>query len=310
MKEDRDPRLDGTIKFTDGAETNPTIFSNGDVMGSSPSPDIQGTRKVFSGFLELDVPLAKDQPLIHRLDLQLAGRVEDYSDIGAARKPKIALSYHPVRHIQLRSAYSESFHAPNLLLLNLKNLSFTYTLYGYVTPDGTSLPPITGFVKNTRGNKNLEPVESENITFGITYTYSKNFIVTFDVWDMTQTGFVWSLSTEQAVEKRLYSLFDDPENPTMMTTDFVNLGERQLSGFDLSIQYKHNFSNWGDLTGKLNLAYLDTFHQVPDSETRALIEANPVSFLARDFGDLVGKDWRTAHQSQSVLNMGKARMDG
>ncbi|WP_439539943.1 TonB-dependent receptor plug domain-containing protein [Sphingomonas sp.] len=89
--DDRDDRLDGTIRFValDGS-------SNGsDTMGASPTPDSSGARDTISGFLEFAVPLvAPDMnvPLIHSLDLQLAGRVESYQGFNTVAKPKVAAS--------------------------------------------------------------------------------------------------------------------------------------------------------------------------------------------------------------------------
>ncbi len=51
--DDRDPRLDGTITFTDSVTGE---FSESDVMGTSPSPDTSGTREVYSAFAEVFVP--------------------------------------------------------------------------------------------------------------------------------------------------------------------------------------------------------------------------------------------------------------
>ena len=55
--DDRDPRLDGTITFTDSVTGE---FNGSDVAGTSPSPDTSGSREVYSAFAELFVPLVMD----------------------------------------------------------------------------------------------------------------------------------------------------------------------------------------------------------------------------------------------------------
>jgi outer membrane receptor protein involved in Fe transport len=114
FEDDRDDRLDGTITFTDTV-TGGTNLS--DVLGSSPSPDTNGSRDVLSAFVEFAVPLVSEDmniPLVHSFDVQLAARAESYSDVGDVIKPKIAASWHLFPQLSVRGSYSEGFRAPNL----------------------------------------------------------------------------------------------------------------------------------------------------------------------------------------------------
>ena len=111
--DDRDPRLDGTIRFTapDGSS------NGGDTIGASPTPDSSGARSTVSGFLEFAVPVIgpdMNVPLIRSLDLQLAGRVEAYQGFSTVAKPKVAVSWFPFANLQLRGSWSQGFRAPNL----------------------------------------------------------------------------------------------------------------------------------------------------------------------------------------------------
>ena len=112
--DDRDDRLDGTTTFTDSV-TGVTFAS--DVLGSSATPDTNGSRDVFSAFVELAVPVVSPDmniPLVYSIEMQLAARAESYSDVGSVIKPKIAASWHLFEQLQIRGAYSEGFRAPNL----------------------------------------------------------------------------------------------------------------------------------------------------------------------------------------------------
>ena len=63
--DDRDPRLDGTITFTDvDGDTFPFIS---DVMNSSPSSDSSGSRSTVSLFTEFALPLFEKQPALQRI---------------------------------------------------------------------------------------------------------------------------------------------------------------------------------------------------------------------------------------------------
>ena len=108
--DDRDPRLDGTITFTTRAgDTYPFIS---DVMNSSPTPDSSGKRRTDSVFTEFSLPL------LTNLDMQIAARYEDFSDLGDATVGKIALGWRPFEQLLLRGSFSQGFRVPNLVTVN------------------------------------------------------------------------------------------------------------------------------------------------------------------------------------------------
>jgi iron complex outermembrane receptor protein len=89
----RDPQLDGRTPFVDPV-TGAT--SNSNVTGVNDTPSTKGSRDVGSAFLEFAVPLVTPDmniPLVRRIDVQLAGRYENYSDFGSVAKPKIAFAW-------------------------------------------------------------------------------------------------------------------------------------------------------------------------------------------------------------------------
>jgi len=114
QRDDRDPNLDGSIQFVD-AVTGEVSVSN--VAAVSPTPSTRGDRFVASAFGELAVPLVSPDmniPLVRRLDLQLAGRYEHYSDFGSVAKPKVAAAWDIIDGLRLRGSWSQGFRAPNL----------------------------------------------------------------------------------------------------------------------------------------------------------------------------------------------------
>ena len=106
--DDRDANLDGTFTFTDmvTGETNLSATSRRSAPTRTPRARATSARPI----VEFAVPLVSpemDIPLVHRLDVQLAGRYEHYSDFGSVAKPKIALAWDLVRRRRLRGSYSE-----------------------------------------------------------------------------------------------------------------------------------------------------------------------------------------------------------
>ena len=205
QRDDRDPRVDGTIVFTDAISG---AVNGSDLIGTSPSPDTRGKRTVAAAYLELAVPLVSPEmgiPLVHNLELQLAGRFEHYSDVGSVAKPKIAGAWDVVPGIRLRGSYAEGFKAPNLEQINATVVTRSNTRTDYVRCEAQlrtgaissftacSQPFATSAQRS--GNPDLKPETSKTWSAGV--VLEPRFLdaigrVTFtaDYWHISQKGIV------------------------------------------------------------------------------------------------------------------------
>jgi iron complex outermembrane receptor protein len=206
QKDDRDPRVDGTINFTDSVTG--TAYT-GDLIGTSPSPDTKGNREVESAYGELAVPLISPEmniPLVYKVDLQLAGRFENFSDVGSVAKPKVAASWDLFDGFRIRGSYSEGFKAPNLEQVNASLVTRSNTRTDYVRCEqDLRAGRITSFTGCSRsgsttarrsGNADLKPEESTNETVGLVFeprfvpAEFGHFTFTVDYWRIKQKGIV------------------------------------------------------------------------------------------------------------------------
>ena len=203
--DDRDKRIDGTITFTD--PISGAVLS--DLINSSMNPDTKGHRSVASTYIEFAVPLVSPEmsiPLVHRLDLQLAGRYEHYSDFGNTAKPKIAGAWDLVDGFRIRGSWAKGFRAPNLEQINatVVSRSNNRTDYAFCEAD-LRAKRITSFAGCSRsllttarraGNPDLNPEESETLSYGV--VLEPKFIpaeygrltFTVDYWKVKQTGLI------------------------------------------------------------------------------------------------------------------------
>ncbi len=77
--------------------------------------DVSGVRRLNSVYAELLVPIVGSGNAmsgIERLTLSLAGRHDDYSDVGTTTNPKFGFNWTPVQGVQVRGSYGKSFKAP------------------------------------------------------------------------------------------------------------------------------------------------------------------------------------------------------
>ncbi len=116
--DNRDENIDGTVQYVDwytGKAAESNFFTH------SASPDIRGSRNVKSAFVELALPLVSPEqhiPLVQSLDVQIAGRYEDYNDAGQVAKPKFAVAWRVSDGLLLRGSVSGGFRAPGLEMVN------------------------------------------------------------------------------------------------------------------------------------------------------------------------------------------------
>lgn len=207
--DDRDDNVDGTITFADSVypATTDTPLSN--VTGVSPSPDTYGKRTVASAFAELAIPIISPEmnvPLVRRLEAQVAGRYEHYSDFGSVSKPKVAAAWDVIDGIRFRGSYSEGFRAPNLEQSNV-------TAYGRAAGDNdyyaceadlrarrittfNACGRGVGFSAIFQGNPDLKPETNSSWTVGTVLQpkfmpseYGR-ITLTADLWQIKQKGIV------------------------------------------------------------------------------------------------------------------------
>ncbi|MEH0196311.1 TonB-dependent receptor [Caulobacter sp. CCNWLY153] len=88
----------------------------GGAVASASTLALPGPRKIDAAYAELRAPLVGPEaevPLVRRLTLSLAGRIERYSDFGTTRNPKVGLDWSPVGDLTLKAAYGTAFRAPS-----------------------------------------------------------------------------------------------------------------------------------------------------------------------------------------------------
>jgi outer membrane receptor protein involved in Fe transport len=146
------------------------------------------TQTVNSAYLEAKVPLISVQnkvPFVHQLELQLAGRIDDYTTEGAnspfsaaeiaratsklrSTDPTVGLRYLPVPDMMLRASYGTGFLPPDVSQLVPRNLAFpAINLY---TDPRRGNEFVGAFTNISGGNAALTPELSETWSAGLVLT--------------------------------------------------------------------------------------------------------------------------------------------
>ena len=121
----------GEWRNESGSVTPDSFLASGNVAGFNPGRPTAGSYSVREAFAELNVPLANDT-FIHRLELNAAGRVSDYSNApGTVYTYALNGIFAPVRDITFRGQYSRAIRGPSVNELFLGNtVSFSGNIEG------------------------------------------------------------------------------------------------------------------------------------------------------------------------------------
>lgn len=239
FKDDRDPRLDGTIDFTD--YEGDSYPQTSDVVGSSPTPDGSGSRVTTSLFAELQLPI------LENLDVQLATRYENFNDVGETTVGKLAFGWRPIDQLLVRGSYSTAFRAPNLVTINEDFIARSNTrndwVVFYAVNEG-GVPDNNSFSGDGRysmqrfatGSKDLEAEESVNTSFGVVIEPVENLTVTLDYWTIEKEDTIGLFGEENHV------LLDLVMRLAAGTSDCANVqGNPAVSRGDLNDDYDAEF---------------------------------------------------------------------
>ncbi|WP_226896347.1 TonB-dependent receptor domain-containing protein [Polymorphobacter sp. PAMC 29334] len=160
----------GTVKLALGVNVRREAFTtSGAVLLFTDSPSItlpnRSARTVEAAFAELEVPLVGPSmalPGLTRLDLTLAGRIENYSDFGSTANPKIGINWTPAPGARVRASFGTSFRAPNL-----RQTTTAERISATVLTTATGQAAV---VLLAGGNPQLKPEQADSWTAGVDLT--------------------------------------------------------------------------------------------------------------------------------------------
>lgn len=230
----RDPRFNGEITYT-----NPmTGAITSDVLGASPAASNSGDRNVASFYAEFALPLVSPQmgiPLVRSLDLQLAGRWENYSDFGWVSNPKVALAWNLSDDFMVRANWAQSFLAPNILQLYAEGtvVSNTRTDY-YMCEADLRAGRIERWSQCGRGsstqaersgNRDLQPETSDAYSVG--FVFQPTFLpaaagrlsLTADYWVIEQEDVIGILGEQAQLALDYLARMQGSSNPNVIRND-------------------------------------------------------------------------------------------
>lgn len=204
--------------------------------GSSASPGLPATsasshhRDVWAGYAELDAHLTD------AWEVDLAGRLEHYSDVGSNGSYKLSTRYQLVPAVALRSTYNTAFRVPTLAQEYYSNLA--------VSPAAASGQlAVESAAARLLGAKPLTPEKSKNINLGLVLTPTPTLSITLDAYQISIKNRIaagGTYSGSQALTALAlggYQIPDTVSPAAVSATYFTNVADTRTRGVDFTVNW-------------------------------------------------------------------------
>ena len=160
----------GPVRLAVGGEYQDYTLATGSTTGTQLAPlvtTVNLSRNVKSLYTEVFLPvIGKDNniPFIRSLDFDLAGRMDQYSDVGVTRNPKAGVNLSPIDDLMLRGDFGTSFRAPLPTQLHAQSQGLYVQNYS---------DPTCGCIRQgltlSGGNPDLHPETATTYSAGFDY---------------------------------------------------------------------------------------------------------------------------------------------
>ncbi len=237
--------------------------------------DLKMKRNEKAVFAEIQVPVVSPEMgilLVNRIDVNLSGRYDKYSDVGGTSNPKVGVNWELVPGLKLRGAYATSFTAPMINSLGqpigqwgingesgLTNYNLGAFTVPYSTlPEAKNIPGcnptatscvlgtgITGALI-TGGNRFLVPQTGKSWSFGVDFLPKQieGLAITATFWNNEINGGITSGNPTVAVNspaltKEVLTLY--PTGATSAQIRDLAVGLPQTGALPANIYFLYSF---------------------------------------------------------------------
>lgn len=219
--------------------------------------NLRGEFNVKEGYVEVAVPVFKEQPFAYSLDLNGAIRYADYSTTGGATTWKVGMTYAPIQSLRFRAALSRDIRAPNLAELFTSQQVFI----GVQVRDPFRNNSLESITRISTGNTNLDPEKADNLTAGVVFTpaFAPGLSLSVDYYDVKIKGAIIPATPQSIIDfcfagdAALCALITRENGIIIQTrTPTLNVSEFRAAGWDIEASY--NFDLFGGRAGLRALA--------------------------------------------------------
>lgn len=222
---------------------------------------LAGSFTVKEAFAEVLVPLARDLPLLRKLEFNGAARISDYNTTGSIWSWKLGATNEFFKGVKGRITRSRDIRSANLSEL------FTQTTTGYNTLTDPQTNSSVYVLANGGGNPDLKPETADTFTAGAVFTPFSRLNLSVDYYDIKIKDVITTIAAQDLVTRcfngntELCSRVERNAAGTITRTvsTFLNLAEYKTNGIDAEMSYTLPLSDVSALPGSVNFRLLGTW---------------------------------------------------
>jgi iron complex outermembrane receptor protein len=306
------PWADEAVKVAFGIENRRDKLQNitdfvltGGLLGGSGGPTIgiNGSTNVNDYFMEASIPLVQGKTGVEQLAFDTAYRKSDYSSGIETDTYKFGVEYAPLEDVRFRASYQRAARAPNIVELFTAQGFNLFDLDG--DPCGAELngkagaasddaclnsgpgasvtasqlrggqldSPAGQYNFNQGGNPDLDPEESDTISYGIVFTprFAPGLSMSVDYFDIEVEDLISTFGAANTLDA-CYTFRDEAACGRIQRNSAgqlwigtgnvdnlnINIGSLQTSGVDLNLNYTDfEIGSMGSLSFSLTGTFLN-----------------------------------------------------
>jgi outer membrane receptor protein involved in Fe transport len=232
-----------------------------------------GNYNVKEGYVETDVPLLKDVPLVQNLSFNGALRETNYSEVGGLSQTfKLGLVWDIEDGYRVRGTFSRDVRAPSLAELFSGGAPGIPAggVQNFLQPGA---PINLGVIANSSGNPNLKPQHGTTMTVGLVLTpnWLPGFQASIDGWRIAIRNGIANFSTAQIVQncaqgatnQCAYIIFNPDGSLKQVNQVPQNISSINTEGVDMETNYVFGLDDFTDMSGEIllhaNANYISQF---------------------------------------------------
>jgi outer membrane receptor protein involved in Fe transport len=267
------------------------------ILGSQCASSLQGGFNVKEAYAELFVPILKDLPFIHALNVTIGDRYSKFSTFGSTNNAKLAVEWRPIEDLLLRGTASKVFRAPQVGNVfggatsdapKLSSDPCDHYTGSPVNPACVNVPTDGSFVNqniaqqvqangiisgSAFANFPLGPELGKSFDFGVVYDphWLEGLSVSADVWRLFLSNNITSVRAQSVLNlcssgtlsycpliRRFAS------GPNVGQIDNIieptgNLGRVDVAGADFALTYRLPEFSFGKFHASLNATYTKNY---------------------------------------------------
>jgi iron complex outermembrane receptor protein len=295
-------------------EFNPSaLLLSNNIAGdrsSSGVNDIRATeddRDVFSAYAELNAPVTSE------LELQLALRFDDYSEVGSTWNPKLGVRWQPIEMLIVRGSAGTGFRAPSLSDLNRPTIfgsaSSFLTDPQCVAQQGSIDLCTDQWPVERRSNPDLQPEESTQFSVGVVVEPLRSLNASLDYWNIRVDDVISTLGEQIIVESPQkyngrYITRDSGGFITNLLLQKENQGKLKTSGLDVALQVRSDETALGRFGASVQGTYVLEYERQfgPQEPYRSNVNVFLNDQVVQEWRHRVSFDWDRGPFAASLSN--------